>query len=77
MNVRVAIRTILTYIGENGFYMAIDAFHFFMHAPQRIVGRVVIEFRHRTNGSPGRRRVAVFARDGERAMRAFRVGFLR
>jgi hypothetical protein len=63
MDVGVAIRTILGYIGENRFHVALGALNFFMHPGERIFCLVVIEFRDRSNGSPTGGGVAIFTRD--------------
>ncbi len=76
VNIRVAISAILAHIGENGIDVALNAFHFFVHAPQGIVGAVMIELQHGTNGAPGSGCVAIFARNCERTVRTFAVGLL-
>ena len=50
MNVRVAVRAILSYVGEDWLYMALDALYLFVHAAQRILRLVVIKLRHRAVG---------------------------
>ena len=77
MDVRVAIGTILAYVGENRLYVTERASHFFVHATKRVVGFVVIEFRDGTDGAPAGSGVAVFTRDGDRAMRVTRGLILR
>lgn len=72
MNVGVAIGAILANIGENRFYVAERASHLFVHAAQRIFGFVVIELGDSADGPPAGSSVAVFARNGERAMRIAR-----
>jgi len=69
MDVRVAILAILAYIRENRLHVALRAFHFFVHASQRIFGFIVIEFRNGLDRPPCRGRVTVLARDRERAVR--------
>lgn len=69
VDVRVAVFAILPYIGEYGLDVALRALHFFVHAAKRIFGFVVVEFRHRSNGTPARRVVAVLARNGQRSVR--------
>ena len=65
VNVCVAVRTILAYVREHRLYVAFRAFHFFVHATQRVVRFVVIEFRHRADRPPSCSRVAVFAGYGQ------------
>jgi len=62
MDVGVAVRTVLAHIGKDRLYMALRALHFFVQAPQRVRGFVVIELRRRPNGLPSRRRVTVLTR---------------
>jgi len=63
VDVRVAIRAILSHVREYGLYVTLHAFHFFVHSAERIICFVVVEFGHSADGTPGRRRVAVFTRD--------------
>ena len=72
VDVIVAILAILTHVGEDRFHVALCALHFFVHAPQRIFGLVVIELGDRLDGPPGRGGVAVLARGRERAVRTAR-----
>jgi hypothetical protein len=65
MHVGMAVLSILGYIGENRFHMALRALHFLVHAAQRIVSLVVVELRNRTNRPPPRRRVAILTRNRE------------
>lgn len=69
VNVGVAVLAILTDVGENRFYMALRALHFFVHAAQRVFRFIVIEFRDRLDGTPSGSCVAVFAGDRQRAVR--------
>ena len=75
VNIGVAIRTILAYVGEDRLGVARDAFHLFMHAAKGIGGFVVVEFRNGTDRAPGSRSVAVFTGDRERTVGISR-GFL-
>jgi hypothetical protein len=52
VNIRVAIGTIFSHIGEDGLCVTLDALHFFVHATQRIFRFVVIEFGNRPDGTP-------------------------
>ena len=76
MNVRVAIGTMSTYIAEYQFGMTLDAIDLNVHAPKGITGRIVIEFWNGADRFPARLCVAIFARDGQRAVGAarFRIG---
>jgi len=57
----VAIRAILADVCKNRLHVALHAFHFFVHPAQRVSRLVVVEFRHRADRTPTRRRMAVFA----------------
>jgi len=70
VNVRVAVRAILSHVGEHRLYVAFEALHFFVHAAQRIVRLVVIKLRHRADRTPARRRVAILAGNRQRPVRA-------
>jgi hypothetical protein len=65
----VAIRAVFSHIRENRLHMALRALHFFVHAAQRIIRLIVIEFGHCPYRPPPRRGVAVFARNGQRPVR--------
>ena len=70
VNIGVAILTILPHIREDGLHMALRAFHFFVHAAQRILCFVVIELRNGLDWPPCCRGMTVFARDSQRTVRA-------
>ena len=55
MNVGVAISAVLADVRKDRFYVTLVTFHFFMHAAERIVGLVVVEFWHGADGPPGSR----------------------
>jgi hypothetical protein len=76
VNVRVAIRAILSYIRKHRFAMARNALYLFMHTTQGVVGLVVVEFRHRADRPPAGRGVTVFAGDREWAVWISRRLFL-
>jgi len=69
MDVGVAVLAVFPHVGEDGFHMTLYALHFFVHAAQRILCFVVIKFGNCLDGPPGRRGMAVFARDRERTVR--------
>jgi hypothetical protein len=69
VNVSVAIRAVLSNVGENWLGVATGAGYFFMHAAKRIARGVVIEFRNGANGCPACARVAIFAGDVQRTVR--------
>ena len=77
VKVGAAVGTIPAHIGEDGFHVACGALHFVVHSAQWVVGLIVVEFRHGANRPPGCRCVAIFAGDGERAVRTLRVTLLR
>ena len=76
VNIGVAILTILPHIREYRFYVALRTLHFLVHAAQRIVRSVVIEFGDRANGAPARSSVAVLARNRERSVRTTSAALL-
>jgi len=67
--VRVAVRAILPYVGEDRLYVALDARHLFVHATERVVRLVMIKLRHRADRTPPRRRVAILAGNRQRPVR--------
>ena len=64
----VAICANPAYVFEDRFHVAGQALHFFVHAAERIVGFVVIEFWNGANGPPTRGSVTVLTGYGERAV---------
>ena len=76
VNVGVAILAILPHIREYRFYVALCALHLLVHAAQRIVRFVVIEFGDRANGAPACSGVAVLARNRERSVRTTSAALL-
>ena len=69
VHVGVAVFAIFPHVRENGLYVALRAFHLFMHAAQGILGFVVVELRVGPNGTPCGGGMTVFARDCQRAVR--------
>lgn len=76
VDVRVAIRAVLSHIREYRLCMAFHALHFFVHSSQRVICLVVVEFRDSADGTPTRRRVTVLTWDSQCAVRAARCFFL-
>jgi hypothetical protein len=70
VHVGVAVLAILSHVRENRIDVALRALHFFVHPPQGILRLVVVEFRDCADGAPSGGRVAVFAGDRQRAVRA-------
>lgn len=69
MDIGVAISAAAAHIIEDQAGMTLRAFHFFVHAAQRIARAVVIKFRNTADGFPARVCMTVFAGDGDRAVR--------
>jgi hypothetical protein len=69
VNVRMAIRTVLSNIGENGLGMASGAGYFFVHSAQRVSRGVVVKFRDGADRGPAGGGVAIFARYIKRSVR--------
>ena len=75
VNIRVAIGAVLAHVSKNRLYVALHAFHFFVHAPERVGRLVMVEFGHRTDRAPACRGVAVFTGYVQGAVRV-PAGFL-
>ena len=69
VNIRVAILALVAYIIKYELDVACRAGHAHVHAAQRILGLIVIEFRNCANGLPTLGRMAVGAGDTEAAVR--------
>lgn len=69
VHVGMAVPTILGYIGEHRFHVALRALHFLVHAAKRIFCFVVIELRNRLDRPPGRRGMAILTRNCKRSVR--------
>jgi hypothetical protein len=69
VQVRVTIRAVLPHIGEDGLDMALCARNFLVQPAERIARRVVIEFGDCPDRAPARVGVAIFARNGQWAVR--------
>ena len=52
VNVRVAIRTLMSNVREDQLDVALRTLHFLVHAPKRITRLIVIEFRYGPNRLP-------------------------
>ena len=73
MNIRMAIRALRSNIRENRFRMALRAGHIRMHAPQRILCLIVIEFGDRADRLPSRLRVTVLTGNSQGTVRTPRA----
>lgn len=73
VDVSVAIRAVGTHIREDRLGVALGAAHSLVHAAQRILRRVVIEFRDGSNRLPSAERVAVLTGNTQTSVRATRV----
>ena len=73
----VAIRASLAHIRKHRLHVARYTLHFFVHAAERIVRFVVIEFRNRADGFPTSRGVTVFTGNRQWTMRVTSGFFLR
>jgi hypothetical protein len=77
VNVGVAILAVLPDIRENRFDVTLRALHVFVHAAEGVFGFAMIKLGISANGAPTGGGVAVFARDGESAVRTFSGPLLR
>src|SRR5262249_26084118 len=78
VDICVTVLAILANIGKNGLHVACAALRLFMHAAQRVVRFVVVEFGNFADGSPRRSGVTVLAgHDQSRAVRALGGSSLR
>jgi hypothetical protein len=59
----VAVRAILSHVGEHRLEVTLNATHFLVHASQRVVRPVVVKLGNRADGAPAGCGVAVFARN--------------
>jgi len=75
MDIGVAIRTARADVGEDQTGVALRAAHFFMHPAERVTRAIVIKFGDAADWLPTRVRMAIFARDGDGAVR-IASGFL-
>jgi len=73
VNVRVAVLATLSDIAEHWLNVALGAGHRRVHAAQRVLRLIVIEFGNRSDRFPRTCRVAVLARDVQIAVRAMRA----
>jgi len=72
VNVSVAIRALLADVRKDRLGVALNATHAFVHAAQRILGCVVIEFRNCADRFPSAERVTVLTRNAEASVRTTR-----
>jgi hypothetical protein len=68
VNVSVAISAVFADVREDRFDVALNAFHLFVHAAERILGFGVVEFGDSADRAPSRGSVAIFARDVDGAV---------
>lgn len=76
VHVGVAVLTILGHVRENRFDVALNALHLLVHASQRVIRFVVVEFRNGLDRPPCLGRVTVLARDRERSVRTLSASAL-
>lgn len=69
VNIGVTILALLADISKDRLNVALCALHFFVHAAQRILRLVVIEFWNCSDGAPAHSGVAVLTRNRERPVR--------
>jgi hypothetical protein len=62
VNIGVTVLALLAGVSKHRLDVALRAFHFFVHAPQRILRLVVIKLRNRFDRPPSARCVAVLTR---------------
>lgn len=72
VDVGVAVGALRTHIAEDRLGMALRAAHAFMHAAQRILRGVVIEFRNSADRLPAATGVTVLTRNAEASVRTSR-----
>lgn len=72
VNVGVAIRALLADVRKDRLGVALHAAHAFVHATQRILGCVVIEFRNCADRFPSADGVTVLTRNAEASVRTTR-----
>lgn len=70
MDVGVAVRAVRSCVREDRLGVALSTGNALVQTSQRIAGLIVIELRHRTNGLPAHRSVAILAGDAEASVRA-------
>lgn len=74
VNVRVAIRTLRTHIGEDHLGMALSTSHTLMHSAQRVLGGVVVKLRYGADGFPTAQSVTILAGNTQASVRTSRAG---
>jgi hypothetical protein len=77
VNIGVAIRTVLPNVGECRLDVAQNTVHLLVHAPQRILGLVVIELKNLTDTLPTRGGMTILTGKGNRAVRVSSLPVLR
>lgn len=74
VDIRVAVRAFLTYIGKNWLGMALGAGHAFVHAAQWKTSLAMVEFRNGADRFPAAHGMAVLAGNAQRPMRTAGIG---
>jgi hypothetical protein len=76
VNIGMTVGAIFADVGEYRLYVALNAFHFFVHAAKRVLGFAVVEFRDSADRAPSSGSVAIFAGNAQRTVRITRGAFL-
>ena len=76
VNVRMAVRALLSNIRKDEFHVALSALYFFVHPAQPVARLVVVKLRDTADRLPAKRRVAVLARNTQGAVRIAYAWFL-
>ena len=69
VNVGMTVLTLFARVRKDRLDMALGAFHFFVHSPERILGLVVIKFRNWPDEPPTCGRMAIFTGYGKGTVR--------
>ena len=70
VHVGMTVLTVSSHVGEHWFRVTQGALNLCVHAAKRVLGFIVVKFRHRANWTPARRGVTVLTRDRKRPVRA-------
>ena len=74
VNIRMAVGTLRAHVSKDRLGVALHAVHLRVHAAERVARFIVVEFRNGPDGLPARLRMAIFAGNGQGAVRAARLG---